>query len=394
MNKINVLMITGVYLPELNGAVLQCNQIVKMLSQSVNFSILAGTNHESERGHQFFDGIKVYKAFMPRFRILKFLIGAFLFYSYLLKNLRYFDLIHIHGYSKRNAIIILIGKIFKKKVIIKLTSIGVDDPCSIKKKSYILWRIFKFCDAYICISPAFYLSYINTGLSDEKYNFIPNGVDLDKYHKISLNNKNKIREKFGISEDAKIIIFIGHFSMEKRPILLYKSWIKLSQMNPNIKLLLIGRTKNDFEVNEEIVETIKLDAIKKGVISQIIFVEETTDIDMYLKISDVFALPSSREGLPNVLLEAMACSLPCVVSNLPGVTDWLIDDGLNGLLFQSEDTEILAKKIEFFITKEIEAQIIGDAARIFVEQNFSCTMTSKKVMNLYIKTLGVTPSSN
>ncbi len=384
-------MITGVYLPELNGAVLQCNQIVKMLSQTVNFSILAGTNHESASGHQFFDGIKVYRAFMPKTKILKFLVGAFLFYNYLLQNLKYFDLIHVHGYSKRNAIIILIGKIFKKKIIIKLTSNGVDDPCSIKKKSYIFWSIFKFCDAYICISPAFSLSYINSGLSEDKYNFIPNGVDLDKYYKISLNNKNRIRKNFGFSEDAKIIIYIGHFSPEKRPMLLYNSWVKLSLIDHNIKLLLIGRTKNNFEIDEEIANSIKLDAEQKGVVSQIIFVEETTDVDMYLKIADVFVLPSSREGLPNVLLEAMACSLPCVVSNIPGVTDWLIDDGLNGLLFQSEDIDILAEKIEFFINKENEAQIIGGAARTFVEQNFSFSMTSKQVMNLYLKTLGVTP---
>ena len=108
MRKLNILMVTGVYLPEFNGAVLQCDQIVKSLSESFNFTILCSTNDALLAGSDCIEGVRVYRVFMPQYNKFKFLIGAFNFYKYILNSLKKIDLIHIHGYSKRNSIIILI----------------------------------------------------------------------------------------------------------------------------------------------------------------------------------------------------------------------------------------------------------------------------------------------
>ena len=109
-----------------------------------------------------------------------------------------------------------------------------------------------------------------------------------------------------------------------------------------------------------------------------------------MKVADVFVLPSIREGLPNVLLEAMACALPCVVSDLPGVTDWLIDEGVTGVLFRSDDPDVLAEKITPYFTEHGDQQKMGLAARHFMESNFSCASTSQKVFDLYRLTMGQT----
>ena len=381
--KLNVLMITGVYLPEINGAVLQCSQLINNLGKAVNYSILTGTNDESTYGCVDIDGISVTRVFMPKRRKLKYIIGAAWFYIQLIRKLRKADLVHVHGFSKRNAIVIVISRILNKRVLLKMTSYGHDDPMTIRSGSYILWKLFKCCHAYIGISPAFLVSYRKAGLSEDRCSFIPNGVDLARYFPVSRNEKNSLRDKYGFARHDKVIVFVGHFSPEKRPMLLYWAWVKLCEQNIFAKLILIGHTRNHFEVDEGIIESIRQDAFQRGILPLINFVEETPHVDEYMKVADVFVLPSIREGLPNVLLEAMACALPCIVSDLPGVTDWLVDDSVTGVLFRSDDPDVLAGKIASYFAEHGMQQRIGMAARHFMESNFSGASTSQKVLDFY-----------
>ena len=386
--RLNVLMITGVYLPEINGAVRQCSQLINHLREFVNFSVLSGTNDESSDGGDCVDGVSVTRVFMPKRRKFKYVIGVARFLFCLTRVLRVTDLVHIHGFSKRNAVAILISLMLKKRVIIKMTSYGHDDPLSIKSDSLVFWRIFKCCHAYIGISPAFLMSYQETELPEYKYTFIPNGVDLNRYSPVSTNEKKALRVKYGFAEHDKVVIFVGHFSQEKRPMLLYRAWVKLCEQDILAKLIFIGHTRNHFEVDEGIIETIRQDASQRGILQHIKFVEETPYVDEYMKIADVFVLPSIREGLPNVLLEAMACALPCVVSDLPGVTDWLIDDGVTGVLLRSNTPDVLAGKIAPYFVEQGIQQRMGLAARHFMESNFTCRSTSQRVLDLYRRTMG------
>jgi glycosyltransferase involved in cell wall biosynthesis len=384
-NKLNVLMITGVYLPEINGAVLQCSQLINKLEECVNYSVLTCTNDESMEGCDYIDGVRVTRIFMSKERKLKYIIGAARFFLCLTMMLRKTDLVHIHGFSKRNAIVILSSMLLRKKVVIKMTSYGHDDAMSIKNYSPILWSIFKCCHAYIGISPAFLASYQESGLSEHKYNFIPNGVNLDRYSPISTAERKELRGAYGFAEHDNLIVFVGHFSPEKRPTLLYKAWVRLCKQNIFAKLIFIGHTKDNFEVDEGIAESIKQDGFLRGVLSLIHFVEETPKVEDYMKIADVFVLPSIREGMPNVLLEAMACALPVIVSDLPGVTDWLIEDGVTGVLFSSDDPDVLANTISPFFMTSGNKQKMGMAARHCMERNFSFALTSQGVLDLYRK---------
>ena len=388
--KLNVLMVTGVYLPEINGAVRQCSQLIENLEECVNYSILTGTNDESLEGCDYIGGVTVNRVFMSKERKIKYIINALKFFLCLIRMLSNNDLVHIHGFSKRNAVVILSSLLLRKKVVIKMTSYGCDDPMSIKNYSLVLWSIFKCCHAYIGISPAFLLSYKASGLKEHKYKYIPNGVDLDRYSPIPKDERKALRLKYNFAEHDNLIIFVGHFSPEKRPALLYKAWVKLCEQNICTKLIFVGHTKDHFEVDAGIAESIRQDGFHRGILSLIYFVEQTLHVDEYLKIADVFVLPSIREGLPNVLLESMACALPCIASDLPGVTDWLIEDGLTGVLFCSDDPNVLAARIApFFVENGIKKEM-GLAARRVMEKNFSSASTSLGVVDLYRKIMGPT----
>ena len=116
---------------------------------------------------------------------------------------------------------------------------------------------------------------------------------------------------------------------------------------------------------------------------QIFFVDRTNDIEKYYQTADLFVLPSSREGMPNALLEAMACSLPVIVSRLEGVTDWVINDGLNGLLFQLGVNNVLGKLIKRILNDSILAQSLGREARRTVQEKFSMNRVAGEYAKLY-----------
>jgi glycosyltransferase involved in cell wall biosynthesis len=382
--KIKVLMIVGVYYPEINGAVLQCKQLIRTMSDSIAFSVLTGTNNRSNVGSEYVEDVLVTRVLMPKYQKLEYIFGFLRFFLYLINMLMKTDLVHVHGFSKRNAIVIAISRICNKKVILKMTSFGQDDPLSVRKSSFFFWQLFKCCHAYIGLSSAFFSSFQKAGLPESKYYFIPNCVDLKKFLSLSTVEKNKLKYEYGFLETDRIVLFVGHFSPEKRPMLAYEAWLFLHEKNPNVKIIFIGHTRRFFEVDDEIIEIIRNDAINRGVLPSIHFVENTFHVDEYMKIADVFVLPSIREGLPNVLLEAMACALPCFVNNLPGVTDWLIDDGKSGVLLYSDTPSDWAEKIMPYFTESARQKISAEA-RCFVENNFSCSSTSLAVKDLYEK---------
>lgn len=80
-------------------------------------------------------------------------------------------------------------------------------------------------------------------------------------------------------------------------------------------------------------------------------------------------LPSLRDASPRVVREAMACGLPCVVSNIPGARDLLLD-GETGLLFRSGDAADLAAKLQRLIADEKLRQVMGQAGRQRIIRDF------------------------
>ena len=131
--KISVLMVTGVYFPEINGAVLQCMKIISLLRDNLQFIVLSATKNKNLLKNRSVEGIDVYRSSVSNNRFFYFsqLFGIIFFF---IRNKEKFDIVHLHGFSSKSAFIIALSKIFRKKIIIKLTSFGHDDPESVKRK--------------------------------------------------------------------------------------------------------------------------------------------------------------------------------------------------------------------------------------------------------------------
>jgi len=131
---------------------------------------------------------------------------------------------------------------------------------------------------------------------------------------------------------------------------------------PDTKYIVIGEGK----------ERPKLEALikKHDLENQVILAGRMTDAYRYLKAFDIFVLPSLKEGFPWVILEAMAAELPIVATNI-GALPEVIDDGLNGCLTKSSDSQALAEKIKWLMGHAQEAKVMGIEAKLKLVKKFS-----------------------
>jgi len=150
----------------------------------------------------------------------------------------------------------------------------------------------------------------------------------------------KIRARYGISERARVLVTASVLSRGKNIGILIKCLPKIGMKD--IILLVAGEssTKADFHYKDDLKKLVKTLGLGK----QVIFTGwlQQEDLWMIFRSSDLFVLPSKSEGMPNVMLEAMGCDLPCIGSNIPGIRDIF---QYEELMFDPSDETTLADKI-------------------------------------------------
>ena len=379
--EINVLMVTGVYFPEVNGATLQCMRIISLLKKEVSFSVLTTTKYKDLVKHTVIDGIDVSRSYIGNsgsklLQIIK------IFSIFFIKRI---DIVHLHGFSSRSALIVLISKLFNKKVIIKMTSIGHDDTVSIKNKSRLFFLIFSLADTYIGVSPVFKNMYLRSTLDKSKYYQIPNGVDTSLFKPLdNKKEKKRLKSKLGLPIDMKLILVVGHFSIEKSMHHVLDAWLRI-QSNSDTKsgVIFIGNTNsNDFEIDENLVNLMHSKS-KLFFGKSVFFFEKVTNIEQYYQVSDIYVLSSAREGLPNTLLEAMSCALPVISTRLIGITDWVLNHNVNGMMYDHGDIDALGILLGNLLQDDNLCKRIGSNARTTIKDDFNILSTAERIHNIY-----------
>jgi glycosyltransferase involved in cell wall biosynthesis len=149
-------------------------------------------------------------------------------------------------------------------------------------------------------------------------------------------------------------------------------------------VVFVGATRPTYqEVDAGLADEIRRRAAADELAGRLVFVEATRSIERYFRVSDIYVLTSIREGLPIALLEAMSTGLACVASRLPGATDVMIADGINGLLVAPDDEEGFATAIARLLDDRVLAERLGAAARQTVIERFSIGQTAAAWLTAY-----------
>jgi glycosyltransferase involved in cell wall biosynthesis len=162
-----------------------------------------------------------------------------------------------------------------------------------------------------------------------------NGINLEYFNPKNFNNEliSNLKKEYNL-HNKFIYIFVGRIVKDKGINELVKAFSFLSNENPQIKLIILGVYEKHLDpINNEIFSEIENN-------NNIINFGHQNDIRPFLLMSDVLILPSYREGFPNVVMQAGAMNLPCIVSNINGCNE-IIQDNYNGLIIEAKNYKSL-----------------------------------------------------
>jgi glycosyltransferase involved in cell wall biosynthesis len=205
-----------------------------------------------------------------------------------------------------------------------------------------------------------------------------NGINSSFFARNQLDGKDllQLRQLLNMQADDTIFCFVGRLVKDKGINELVHAFIEINQQYPLTKLLLVGRFEK------------KLDPLLPNTEEKIdhhpniLFVGEQTDVRPYLAISDIFVFPSYREGFPNVVMEAGAMELPCIVTDINCCNE-IIEDGVNGLIIPPKNEEKIKEKMLLLLNNNELRWHLKQNARKMITSRYEKKMLWEALLKEY-----------
>jgi glycosyltransferase involved in cell wall biosynthesis len=280
------------------------------------------------------------------------------------------DIWHGHDY-KSNALGLLLKRFHPMKLV---TTVHGWVHHTARTPMY--YRVDKFClpryEKVICVSDDLYDACRRIGVPARRCELIENAIDLDDYSRSLAPDQAKA--KLGLPLTGFLVGAVGRLEPEKGFDILVRAMAELVRRDEDISLLIVGEGGDR--------PRLEALAAELGVGPRLRLVGWQSDVRDYFQAMDLFALSSFREGLPNVLLEAMALQVPSVATRINGVPK-LVQDGRNGLLVPPGDPTSLANALQALIANADLRHVFRHAGRKTVETRHSFPVRMRKLKEIY-----------
>lgn len=203
-----------------------------------------------------------------------------------------------------------------------------------------------------------------------------NGIDTGHFDPalFSGGDNQKLRQELGIKPSDFVFVFVGRIVKDKGINELIEAFRQLQGSDPKVKLLLVG----DYESDLDPLSAETLDFIQSN--PNIIFTGWKNDVRPYFAISDALVFPSYREGFPNVVMQAGAMDLPCIVTDINGCNE-IIEEGVNGLIIPVQNAPALLQAMQKIHTNPGFSNMLKANARPLIVSHYD----QKKLWQLILE---------
>jgi len=368
-------------------------ELSRRLIDSVNVHVLAPYSKNSKR-EESLDGMNIHRfkywfeneknladgAILPNLKSNKvlwlqvpfFLIFEFFSIIYLTKKYK-IDVIHAHWIIPSGFLAILYKKLFNKNVKIIVTSHG-GDIYGLKK--------FNFLKKWILINSNYVTAVSNDIANNIKMltknktstTVISMGVDTNLF--TPDNYDNSIKEKYKIN--GKLLLFVGRLSEKKGISYLINAIPKILNEFPDTKLLIVGNGEEEHNLKKQVVELkLSKNIIFTGAISNNQLPNYYATADLFIGPSIVTDLDGDREGFGLIFVEAISSGCVTIATDLPSISDIVID-GTTGYVVKQKDSDEIAEKVIYLIKNFENIDKIRPYARTYVSDHFDWKIISEK----------------
>ncbi|MGP8321449.1 MAG: glycosyltransferase [Methanosarcinaceae archaeon] len=271
-----------------------------------------------------------------------------------------YDVIHAH-YVPHSALIPAAMKWIKKKPLI-ITFHGTDArifPWKNRINRMLTMFVVNRSDRIIARSEEMKSVLEKLGCPGKKIVVISAGVDTRLFHPI---DKNKARADIGLPVDKHIVLYVGRLHEMKGVNDIYACAERMSE----ILFVMVG----DGAIKTDVGNCIFAGAKKYD------------EIPVWMSAADILVLPSYSEGLPNVVMEALSCGTPAIVTDVGGCPE-VVSDGETGFVVPVGDVEALMDKIEYLLDNEDLRERMGKLGRVDMVGRYDREKVIGKLKEVY-----------
>jgi glycosyltransferase involved in cell wall biosynthesis len=397
---VKICIFTETYYPVVGGGETQARLLAEgLITNGHSVIVLTRRSDAALRQHENYGDVSVH-------RLAPFGSGQLKKWGLLLSSLPalvrlrdQYDLIFVSGYRIIGLTAVLVGKLFRKPVILKADSQGEMSgeffESGLRKfsvsRSSLPFRLFlefrnvilKKADAFSAISPEIASEWTSNRVPLNKIHVIPNGVDTALFAPANAEKKSFLREKLNLPQAAIIAIYTGRLVSYKGLPLLLKVWNEIRPRHENVILLLAGTGGLDIHNCEAQLHDYVTSA---GLEKNVWFLGSVQNIPEYLQAADLFVFPTENDAFPSSLIEAMSCGLPIVTTPV-GAIKTIVAHRETGLLVQPGNRQQLYEALVAIVSDKTLASRLGQAGRQIVEERYSAGNTVGKYLSLFESTL-------
>jgi glycosyltransferase involved in cell wall biosynthesis len=209
----------------------------------------------------------------------------------------------------------------------------------------------------------------------DNHHVVHSGFDLQRYHDAQPpSDQASILGYDGIGPRPPVIVMMAALTARKRHIAFLDAFQRLTQLHPDVRLLVCGEGEERGNIEDHIV--------RLGIQSNVVMLGFRADPERIVAMADLCVLCSEREGLPRVIMQYLAGGKPCVVSHLPGIEE-VVDDGVNGLIVPSANIDLAIDAVHHLLTNKDELKRLAQGARATDLSNWDAETMWPKMQAIY-----------
>jgi glycosyltransferase involved in cell wall biosynthesis len=303
-----------------------------------------------------------------------------------------FDVIHAYFLPQAGFVAAYAGKYLNVPSVVSIRGNDIERaPFDGGKFSHVMYALQH---ASAVTTNAGILAQKAKAFFDREIVLIPNGIDTELFKPMERNEMLfETLDSNGLPLESaqhthpgtraarlhRVIGFVGELREKKGQQTLLSAYAQVNKVQPST-LLIVGEVRQgeDKKLFDELKDSIpNANIIVTGLIPH-------KDLPAYYSLMDVFVHPSLRDGMPNAVLEAMACGKTVIATPVGGVTD-VIEDGVNGMLVQVNDVSELAGKMAEALSLPEKRDAVGRSARETILSHFTLEKELQANLNLYQK---------
>lgn len=380
---LRILMYTAYFEPEYSGAALQALTLARELRQRGHHVEFITNRWHGLDESTVVEGFPVRRLEPGRLRKHREFRLWLNMVRYVWKRRRDFDVLHSHGAYYTHAIVGPLARLLGLKSVVK-ASLAKDDLLDLQDTAvgaihrFMLRRV----SACVAISGELVQEFLAGGVAAQRIQHLPNGVDLERFNALRPAERPALRARLGLPASQPIVLFVDVLDARKNILWLAEQWVAQDAFGTGALLLAVGPQGRDDPQGRL---RGKLAALAQAHPERFALHDYHADVVPYYRCADALVLPSYKEGLPNVLLEAMAAGLPCIAACASGSRE-VIEDGVTGRLYSPDDASGLARAVQSVVAPGGEA--LGAKGREVAEARYSIQAVASRYEALYAQLTG------